>query len=173
MPDIEHIKGSSEGRPVSKRIERGRGVIQEEGVELDVTPVMNLFLVLIPFLVSMAVFTHLAIVEFSLPPAVSQSDGAQNSKEKTKELDVSIVVTPKGYTIVGSGQKFPLVPASSGKYNYALLVKQLRAIKYKYPSQESIILVFSSEVLYDDIIHFMDRCRESQFPNIGLSGGFE
>ena len=173
MPDIERIKGSSEGRPASKRVERGKGMVREEGVELDVTPVMNLFLVLIPFLVSMAVFTHLAVVEFSLPPAASEGEDEQEKTDKTKELDVSIVVTPKGYTIVGSGQKFPLVPISSGQYNYALLVKQLRAIKYKYPGQESIVLVFSPEVLYNDIIRFMDRCRESQFPNIGLSGGFE
>jgi len=38
-------------------------------IELDVTPVMNLFMVLIPFLVSMAVFTHIAVIDFSLPPA--------------------------------------------------------------------------------------------------------
>ena len=31
-----------------------------EVADLDVTPVMNMFIILIPFLVSMAAFTHLA-----------------------------------------------------------------------------------------------------------------
>ena len=38
-----------------------------DNADVDVTPVMNVFIILIPFLVSMAVFTHHAIVEFSLP----------------------------------------------------------------------------------------------------------
>jgi biopolymer transport protein ExbD len=33
-----------------------------ESADLDVTPVMNMFIILIPFLVSMAVFTNLSIL---------------------------------------------------------------------------------------------------------------
>ncbi len=35
--------------------------------DIDVTPIMNMFIILIPFLVSMAVFTKLAIIEFNVP----------------------------------------------------------------------------------------------------------
>ena len=53
-----------------------------ETFDLDITPMMNIFMILIPFLVSMAVFTQIAVVEFSLPPA--QSPGAAGSDEQTK-----------------------------------------------------------------------------------------
>lgn len=137
-----------------------------EMVDLDVTPVMNLFMVLIPFLVSMAVFTHIAAIDFSLPPAQTETgDG-----EPSKELDISIVITTNGFRIVGTGKKLDLIPRLKGQYQFEQLRVLLKAIKFQYPSQKSVVLVLESDVIYDDIIKFMDICRESQFPDIGLSG---
>ncbi len=153
--------------PVCKRARKGTG--QEiEMIDLDVTPVMNLFMVLIPFLVSMAVFTHLAVIDFSLPP--SQTEGGEVTEEKTKELDISIVVTANGFRIVGTGNKLDLVPVKNGHYQFEQLRALLKAIKFQYPSQKSVVLVLEEGVLYEDIVKFMDICRESQFPDIGLSG---
>lgn len=152
--------------PAMKRVNKSLGG-DVEMVELDVTPVMNLFMVLIPFLVSMAVFTHLAVIDFSLPPA--QSEEASQGGE-SKELDISIVVTNKGFRIVGTGKKLDVVPRMRGNYQYDRLRMLLKAIKFQYPSQRSVVLVLEGDVLYDDIVKFMDVCRESQFPDIGLSG---
>lgn len=152
--------------PVMKRVNKSTGKTTEM-IELDVTPVMNLFMVLIPFLVSMAVFTQIAIIDFSLPPAAQ--DGAAEEIE-TKELDISIVITPQGFQIIGTGKKLDLVPCVYGKYQFNQLRILLKAIKFQYPSQKSVILVLDSNIIYDDIIKFMDVCRESQFPDIGLSG---
>lgn len=140
-----------------------------ETFDLDITPMMNIFMILIPFLVSMAVFTQIAVVEFSLPP--SQTPGsAGGADEATKELDISVVITPTGFQIVGTGKKLDMLPKVQGEYQYAQLRALLKAIKFQYPSQKSVVLVFDGNVLYDDIIKFMDICRESQFPDIGLSG---
>jgi biopolymer transport protein ExbD len=152
--------------PAMRRANRlvGRDI---ELVELDVTPVMNLFMVLIPFLVSMAVFTQVAIIDFNLPPGQSTNQQAG----ETKELDISIVITNSGFRIVGTGKKLDLVPRWRGEYQFDKLRALLKAIKFQYPSQKSVVLVLDNEVLYDDIVKFMDVCRESQFPDIGLSGG--
>lgn len=152
--------------PATKRVKKSTGQ-SVEPFDLDVTPVMNLFMVLIPFLVSMAVFTHIAVVDFSLPPAQT---GNSEDSEETKELDISIVITTQGFRIVGTGKKLDLIEKSRGQYQYEQLRVLLKAIKFQYPSQKSVILVLESDILYDDIIKFMDICRESQFPDIGLSG---
>jgi biopolymer transport protein ExbD len=152
--------------PATKRVKKSTGQ-SVEPFDLDVTPVMNLFMVLIPFLVSMAVFTHIAVVDFSLPPVQT---GNSEDSEETKELDISIVVTTQGFRIVGTGKKLDLIEKSRGQYQYEQLRVLLKAIKFQYPSQKSVILVLESDILYDDIIKFMDICRESQFPDIGLSG---
>ena len=172
MPDIEKVKGKAEGKPATKREKRGAGAGDIEAIDLDVTPVMNLFLVMIPFLVSMAVFTHLAILEFSLPPAASEGEGTGEGSQ-AKELEISIIISQNGYTIVGTGQKLDMVPKINKQYDLNALRSQLKAIKYKYPQLESMILVVDPTVIYDDIIHFMDACSESQFPYLSFSGGFQ
>ncbi len=152
--------------PVMKRVNKSLGEKDIEPIDLDMTPIMNLFMVLIPFLMSMAVFTHLAIIEFSLPP--SQTNAGES--EPNKELDISIVVSHIGFRIVGTGKKMDLVPKVNEKYQLEKLRVILKAIKFQYPSQTSVVLIFDANTLYDDIIKFMDICRESQFPDIGLSG---
>lgn len=159
------INRSTKTFPATKRADKATSR-DIEPIDLDVTPVMNLFMVLIPFLVSMAVFTHIASIEFSLPPA--QNEGAAD--EESKELDISIIVTKSGFRIVGTGKKLDLIPRVRGQYQYEQLRTLLKAIKFEYPSQKSVVLVLEADVLYDDIIKFMDVCRESQFPDIGLSG---
>jgi biopolymer transport protein ExbD len=158
-------KNSKPAYPATKRVKRSTSR-DVEVIDLDVTPMMNLFMAMIPFLVSMAVFTHIAAVEFSLPPAQSADGVATDSKE----LDISIVITENGFRIVGTGKKLDLVPMVHGQYQFEQLRSLLKAIKFEYPSQKSVVLVMDSNVLYDDIIKFMDICRESQFPDIGLSG---
>lgn len=152
--------------PVTKRAVKSSGKIVES-FDLDITPVMNLFMILIPFLVSMAVFTQIAVIEFSLPPAQTPDESSDVS---SKELDISIVVTKTGFQIVGTGRKLDMIPKFQGDYQYTQLRTLLKAIKFQYPSQKSVVLVFEGDVLYDDIVKFMDICRESQFPDIGLSG---
>jgi biopolymer transport protein ExbD len=154
--------------PATKRNQRSAGRGDIESIDLDVTPMMNVMLVLIPFLVSMAVFTNIAVIDFSLPPA-SGPGGVADTTE-SKELDISIVITGQGFRIVGSGKKLDLVPQYQGQFQWEILRAMLKEVKFQYPSQKSVILVLDGNVLYDDVIHFMDICRESQFPDIALSG---
>jgi biopolymer transport protein ExbD len=165
IDDFEEEK-SKKAFPATKRANKSLSK-DVEMIDLDLTPFMNIFMVLIPFLAVMAVFTRIAVLEFSLPPAQSE---AANGNIQNKELDVSIVITDDGYRIVGTGKKLDLVPKIRGHYQLEQLRALLKAIKFEYPSQKSLVLVLAPDVLYDDVIHFMDVCRESQFPDIGLSG---
>jgi biopolymer transport protein ExbD len=153
--------------PATKRAKKSLRE-EREPMDLDVSPYLNVFLSLLPLLITMAVFTQLAVVEFSLPPA--QSEGQSAAPAEQKELDISIVITKNGFRIVGTGKQLDLVPTERGRYLFDQLRALLQAIKFQYPSQKSVVLVAEGDVLYDDLIQFMDVCRESQFPDIGLSG---
>jgi biopolymer transport protein ExbD len=166
-PDIDEIgPNGQKAFPATKRAKKSLAK-DVEAFDLDLTPFMNIFMVLVPFLAVMAVFTKVAVLDFSLPPAVVQN--ATNPVEN-KELDVSVVITDEGFRIVGTGKKLDLVPKLRGQYQLEQLRALLKAVKFEYPSQKNLVLVLAPEVLYDDVIHFMDVCRESQFPDIGLSG---
>lgn len=160
-------KKVSSAFPAMQRVNKALSAGKVEAIDLDMTPVMNLFMVLIPFLMSMAAFTHIAVIDFSLPPANTEND---TPLQETKELDISIIVTSDGFRIVGTAKKLDLIPRVRGKYQFEQLRSLLKAIKFQYPSQKSVVLVFDGNTLYDDIIKFMDVCRESQFPDIGISG---
>jgi len=71
---------------------------------------------------------------------------------------------------VGTGKKLELIPMTRGNFQFDILRVLLKEVKFQYPSQNSVVLVIDGNVLYDDIIKFMDICRECQFPDIGLSG---
>ena len=153
--------------PVMKRANKSLGN-EMEMVDLDITPFMNICMVLIPVLVTMAVFTQIAVIDFSLPPAAVA--GVAGDMGEQKELDVSIVITPTGFRIVGTGKILDQVPCVRGQFQFDQLKSLLQAIKFQYPSQKSVVLVVDGDILYDDIVKFMDVCREAQLPDIGLSG---
>jgi len=154
-------------KPGMKRVNKSLGA-EVELIDLDVTPVMNLFMVLIPFLVSMAVFTHLAVIDFSLPPSQAPAQMLQDGQQE--EIDLSVVISNSGFRIVGSGKKLDPVPKVDNEYQFEQFRRLLKSVKFQYPGQKSVILVLEPDILYSDIITFMDVCRESQFPDIGLSG---
>ena len=62
----------------------------EEDTEVDVAPVMNMFIILVTFLISMAVFTHMAILEFSLPPNVGTGLDQSQGKPKLKLTEAGV-----------------------------------------------------------------------------------
>ncbi|MBL8027986.1 MAG: biopolymer transporter ExbD [Fibrobacteres bacterium] len=156
----------------SKRKEKAVSALIE-APDLDVTHVMNLLVILIPFLVSMAVFTQISSINFSLPPAASSDGAAGGEAPETDKLDISIAITSTGFTIAGTGQVMPPISKVNGVYDLTALDKILRAVKMSYPQQEDIILLVEQEVLYEDIVSVMDVCRDAQYPNIGLSGGIQ
>ncbi|MFP4521321.1 MAG: ExbD/TolR family protein [Fibrobacterota bacterium] len=155
----------------SKRKDKAASANVEE-TDLDVTPVMNILVILIPFLVSMAVFTQIAVIQFSLPPAAEGGGESQEQAPQEKKLELTVIISSdSGFTITGTNRRFRINKTAGGSYDFKKLKDFLQSVKRDYPSHEDVILLAGQEVIYDDIIQTMDICRESKFPNIGLSAG--
>lgn len=148
-----------------------------EAEDIDVTPLMNMMVILIPFLITMAVFTELTAINFSLPPAMSDAGGAGDGQPppgQNDKLDISLAITANGLTLAGTGQVLPPIPKlSDGKYDWEALNRALRAIKMQYPNQSEIVLLIEQEIYYEDIVKAMDICRGAEFRDIGMSGGIQ
>jgi len=162
-------------RPSQRKEKALSSLIEAE--DIDVTSLMNMMVILIPFLISMAVFTEVASINFSLPPATTEGEGPGSEPlppEEADKLDISIAITSTGFTLAGTGQILPTIQKlSDGKYDLEALNRALRAIKMHYPNQEDIVLIIEQAIFYEDIVNVMDICRDAQFPNIGLSGGIQ
>jgi len=145
----------------------GRNRKRQEA-EVDILPVMNIFLLLIPFLLLTAVFVRLAVIDITLP---SLGKGGQKQQEQQKDLVLVILaIKESGFQLKSPGFKFDPINKNGNNYNYQLLIDQLKEIKVKYAIAEDVIISPEANVKYDIIIKAMDRCRETGFPNVSLAG---
>lgn len=107
---------------------------KEPGMDINLTPMMNLIAILIPVLLISTVFVEIAVINVSAPAIGSAPDTPQPDKPPDKPpLNLTVTVTDKGYTVAGSGgvlgaeegaaeaQKGPTIPitqknVSCGKF---------------------------------------------------------
>ncbi len=59
----------------------------EGGTDLNLTPIMNLMVVLIPMLIQVAVFTKLALLQYLPPAEAEQSSSSGGGPEPTDTED--------------------------------------------------------------------------------------
>jgi biopolymer transport protein ExbD len=145
-----------------------------ESQELDMTPMMNILIILISFLVTMVVFTHLAVVKFNLPPGQSAqepSNGQETGAETSSQKDLTVILSESGYQVLAEGKQYDPLPKGKQGYDTVGLAKELQDVKSVMPFNENVVLLIDSAVLYQDIISTMDVCRENKFPKVLLSGG--
>ena len=131
--------------------------LRRESTGLDVTAFINLIVVLVPFLLSTAVFTRMSVLDLSLP---AQSTGAleQLSAEK---LNLEIVIRADaievGDRIGGLIQRIPRT--QSGHYDVAALATLALAIKEKFPDKTDATVLPEPNVPYDVLVQVMDALR--------------
>jgi len=148
----------------------------EDG-NIDVTPVMNMFIIiLIPFLVSMAVFSHLSVLEFSLP-----ADGGTGRIADPEALPITVAMTSselavtRGEFILAS---LPKLEAPGSGYDFPALTTALAPLAptgtdaaTTGDSPQNIVIAIDDSVVFADIVDCMDHCRLAGFSEVGLAAG--
>lgn len=137
--------------------------------DVNIIPVMNIFLLLIPFLLLTAVFVHIAVIDLSLP-SLNKGEGGQIQEQPKNLILVILAIKETGFQLKSLGFTFDPLEQANGQYNYRQLAEQLKQIKNQHPYAEDIIISPEAKVKYDVIIKVMDQCRETGFPNVSLSG---
>ena len=143
-------------------------------LDLDIKPVMNLMVVLIPLLLAGAEFVKLSIIEINLPPQnQGGGDEEQNpDREVEKRLNLSIVVTKSGFTISspsavlpGESDEGPTIPVNDDNtFNYDVLKEKLIEVKKmilekSYKDKDSVIITASADIEYQVIIDVIDAIQ--------------
>lgn len=122
--------------------------------DLDVTPFLNLMVVLIPFLLATAVFSQVAIQELNLPQA------AAGGVTPDKPLVTIEVMVRKSSLEIGNGKVITVsIPNKEDKYDLEALSLELRALKARYPDKEDINVLIEPRIRYSDVIAVMDAVK--------------
>jgi biopolymer transport protein ExbD len=145
----------------------------EETRELELVPVMNLFMVLIPFLLMGAAFYQIGVIPSSLP--TSTPDDSDVPRTPTK-VTVNLIITPDRIDLGASstsldeeqlealGGSWPL---RDGKYDTEGVQAQLLSIKQRYPHSDTLIALPHEELDYQSLVEILDRTREFEAPPAG------
>lgn len=80
---------------------------QKQDPELDLLPIMNLFSILIPFLLSVAVFQKMAVIDINMPPTTTTAD--VDPVVPTEELNLTVSITQTGLVIGSKNGFFPKI----------------------------------------------------------------
>ena len=156
-----------------------------EETDLDMVPIMNMFLVLIPFLLMSASFFHLKAINTSVPILADTSEAAEGGpKKEIIKVTVVIEISEKlvDVTVLSDAIAEDKIRQLEQKINrttdesqtMALLAGCLEKIKTAFPASDTVILIPEEEVVYDTIIQTMDVARYYNqiplFPKVVLSG---
>ena len=137
---------------MSKRVHRRK----HPAAELNITAFMNLMVVLVPFLLMTAVFSHITILDLNLPPP-----GAQDSKQP-KQPPYELRVTIRKNMLVLSDNRIGLIkriPSKGKEHNFAVLKQTLKQVKARIPDQTNITILSERQTRYDDLINARDSSR--------------
>ncbi len=140
-----------------------------DDTDVNLTAVMNIFLILIPFLLLTATFVRIAVLELTLPSLDRASQ--QQIVQKSESTILNILLIKEAELQLNSpGFKFETIARQTNDYNWQILDEQLERVKTKYPDSEDIIISPEPTIRYETIIAIMDRCRGAGFPLISISG---
>jgi biopolymer transport protein ExbD len=151
--------------------------LKKTPAHLEITAFINLIVVLVPFLLSIAVFTHLAVVDLSLP--------AQSSTPlrdlKVNNLLLEIVIRPDAIDVSDKlGGMIQHIPNGAAGPDFKTLAGLIEQLKLKFPDNAEATVMAEPNTSYDTLVQVMDAVRAGHqlqgrkmvstdfFPNISI-----
>jgi biopolymer transport protein ExbD len=133
---------------------------EPEEVDIEITPFMNLMIVLVPVLLMSMVFSHITILQLNLPDLTG---AAIQSAEKNRQLEVVLrkssleVYYPSGVLIkrIDATNNTP----DEEELDYATLSLVLQEIKKQASDKTDVLLLSESDVSYQSLVTTMDTVR--------------
>ncbi|HHL40022.1 MAG TPA: biopolymer transporter ExbD [Deltaproteobacteria bacterium] len=133
-----------------------------EGADLNLIPIMNVFIIIIPFLLLTVVFAKTAVIDVYLPHEVEsppEKETEQEPGERTPPRLLTVKITDGALT-VGWGEREERIEAAPDNSHLRRLSEALLDIKREAPDHREIILLFDSHISYDYVVKVMDASRE-------------
>ncbi|HEX4024754.1 MAG TPA: biopolymer transporter ExbD [Steroidobacteraceae bacterium] len=136
---------------------------QRKPSELMLVSMIDIFTVLVTFLLMTAVFSRTVILQLRLPPANAQY------KEPPPGLQLEVTVRANSLQ-VGDRNSGPLATFmnKNGAYDYDGLSQYLQLVKSKFPDKTDATVLLEPDTPYDTLVQVMDRVRVLDV-NAGLS----
>jgi biopolymer transport protein ExbD len=130
--------------------------------ELEILPMMNLFVALIPMLLLSAVFLEVTVIRMNLP---SDSSAAQAPSER---LALTVSIEEDRWVLESSKTERQTLDRSQPGSEQELRTA-LTSLKERFPQNNEIVIRSEARTRYADIVAVMDISRETGTPEVGLA----
>ena len=122
--------------------------------DLNIVPMIDMFVILVFFLLFTAVFSNTNILELNLP--------APNSSvpELNKGLQLEVIVRKNSIEIADRNSGvLRTLPMKDGDYDYVGLSEFLQFVKSKYQTVTAANVLLEQDIPYDVLVQTMDNVR--------------
>ncbi len=126
-----------------------------DAAELDVTPFMNLMIVLVPVLLLSMVFTHTTVIDLNFP-----SGENADSAFDPDSVHLEVVVRDTGFVVAdGRGGRIRSIPAIDGEHDFKTLSLVMQELKKRIPDKQDITVLLEDKTDYQTLVFVMDTVR--------------
>ncbi|MCW9023368.1 MAG: biopolymer transporter ExbD [Gammaproteobacteria bacterium] len=127
---------------------------QPVSAELNITAFMNLMVVLVPFLLMTAVFSHLTILELNLPASANPADN------KKPALEIQVIIQKDSLLIADTrGGLIKRIAIDKSGQHYKVLRESLKQVKARFPDKTSATILSQPDTDYNTLVQVMDSVR--------------
>lgn len=158
---------------------------------INIMPLMNIIMLLIPFLIMSTEFIKLGVINVVAPKIGQGSSSQKKEQDKPKKppLNLTVSVTDKGMTLITRGdkipegcllnvkaageKKLPTIKKIGNKYNFPELTSCLDKIKKLFSDEKRIIIMAEPEIKFEVIVNIMDASRKSKMHPENMKEGKE
>ncbi len=130
---------------------------ERKPAELLLVPMIDIFTVLVTFLLMTAVFSRIAIMQIDLPSSVS-------AKPEEPKFRLEVIVRQDGFELSDGKQSIGTVPKVRGAYDLKALTESVLTVKREHPTSEDASVLSEPKVPYDELIQAMDAIRSAELP---------
>jgi len=125
--------------------------------DLLLVPMIDIFTVLVTFLLMTAVFSRITIVELDLPSAASGGATAPTFR-------LEVIVREEGFELTNGTALIATIPKVEGEYDVKTLAQLALSLKRDYPDANNASVLLQPEIQYDNLIQVMDAIRSAELP---------
>ena len=133
--------------------------------ELMLVPMIDIFTVLVTFLLMTAVFSRITILQLNLPSA--DAGGAP----APPQFRLEVIVREAGFELTNGDALIAAVPKVDGQYDFKTLSDLALQLKREYPDVDDASVLMERQVKYDYLIQVMDTIRSTKVPAEGAAPG--
>jgi biopolymer transport protein ExbD len=121
--------------------------------EVMLVPMIDIFTVLVTFLLMTAVFSRVTILQLDLPSA---NDGGPPTPP---EFRLEVIVRESGFELTNGETTIAALPKVDGEYDFASLTELAAQLKRENPDVDDASVLMERQIKYDYLIQVMDAIR--------------